>query len=178
VCIYQFNYITTRWLHSKFTLSFNTVTTGWMTRGLIPCKVIFLLSETSRLALGPTQSPIQWAPGMKSSLFSDVTYRLLVVIYRRFGTTYRSHLQELSRNVDGYQSTLCNVLEERRSHLHLEGRLKSRYWGSFLGVKRPGRKVNHSPPSSSGLKHEWNHTCTPLTRCYDVVKDKVTCFLP
>jgi len=51
--------------------------------------MIFLFSKKSRPAVGPTQSPIQWAPGMKSSLFSDVTHRILVIIYRRFGTTYR-----------------------------------------------------------------------------------------
>ena len=30
---------------------------------------------------------------LKSSLFGDVTQRTFVVSYRRFGTTYRSHLQ-------------------------------------------------------------------------------------
>jgi hypothetical protein len=33
----------------------------------------------------------------RSSLFCDVTLRRLVVTCRRFGTTYRSHLQESSR---------------------------------------------------------------------------------
>jgi hypothetical protein len=26
------------------------------------------------------------------------------------------------------------------------------YWGSFLGVKRPGRETDHSPPSSAEVK--------------------------
>jgi len=30
---------------------------------------------------------------LRSSLFWDATQRRLVVTYRRFGTTYRSHLQ-------------------------------------------------------------------------------------
>jgi len=32
-------------------------------------------------------------PQRKSSFFWDVTQRWQVVMYRRFGTTYRSHLQ-------------------------------------------------------------------------------------
>jgi hypothetical protein len=40
-----------------------------------------------------------------------------------------SHIQRtymLYRNVDNYQSALCNISEERRSHLHRGGSLKSR----------------------------------------------------
>jgi len=40
-----------------------------------------------------------------------------------------SHIQGpdmLFRNVDNYQSTLRNISEERRSHLHRGGSLKSR----------------------------------------------------
>jgi hypothetical protein len=29
-----------------------------------------------------------------------------------------------------------------------------------LGVKRPGREVNHSPPSSAEVKNEWSYTST------------------
>jgi hypothetical protein len=73
-----------------------------------------------------------------SSLFWDVTQRRLVISYRRFGTTYRFHLQRsskprflldylthedgsdrLSRNVGNYQSTLRNIPEERRSDMNL-----------------------------------------------------------
>jgi hypothetical protein len=40
---------------------------GWMDGwGLIPGGGIFVFSTTSRLALGPTQSPIQWVPGALS----------------------------------------------------------------------------------------------------------------
>jgi len=47
--------------------------------------------------------------------------------YRCFGTSYLSHLQESSSpvNVGNYQSTLRNIPEERRSHLHRGGSLKS-----------------------------------------------------
>jgi hypothetical protein len=30
-----------------------------------------------------------------------------------------------------------------------------------LGVKRPGREADHSPPSSAELKTEWSYTSTP-----------------
>ena len=78
------------------------------------------------------------------SLFRYVTQRRLVISYRRFGTNYRSHLQGstcprslnsltledktkgLSRNVDDYWSTLRNIPEERRCHLHRGGGLKAR----------------------------------------------------
>ena len=32
------------------------------------------------------------------------------------------------------------------------------YWGSPPGVKRPERKVNHSPPSTAQAKNEWSRT--------------------
>jgi len=32
------------------------------------------------------------------------------------------------------------------------------YWGSPPGVKRPERKVNHSPPSTIEVKNEWSST--------------------
>jgi hypothetical protein len=34
--------------------------------------------------------------------------------------------------------------------------------GSFLGVKRPGRGADHSPPSSAGVKKEYIYTSRPL----------------
>jgi len=42
--------------------------------------------------------------------------------FRRFRTTYRSHLQRnlayrLSRNVSNYKSVLCNIPEDRRSRI-------------------------------------------------------------
>jgi hypothetical protein len=56
---------------------------------------IFLVARASRLALGPTQPPIQWVPGARS-----------------------------------------------------------------LGVKRPGREADQSPPSSAEDKNSWSYTST------------------
>jgi len=30
-----------------------------------------------------------------------------------------------------------------------------------MGVKRPGRESNHSPPSSAEVNNAWNYTSTP-----------------
>jgi hypothetical protein len=38
-----------------------------------------------------------------------------------------------------------------------------------LGVKRPGRQADHSPPSSAKVKNAWNYTSTPQIRLHGVV---------
>jgi len=54
--------------------------------------------------------------------FSDFTQGKMVNSHRRFGTTYRSRL---SKSQTVYPSTLRNIPEERRSHLHRGGSPKS-----------------------------------------------------
>jgi hypothetical protein len=68
--------------------------------------VLFLQLKltASRLALGPTQPPIQWVPGALS-----------------------------------------------------------------LGVKRPEREADHSPPSSAEVKNAWSYTTTLPIRLHGVV---------
>jgi hypothetical protein len=34
--------------------------------------------------------------------------------------------------------------------------------GSFPGVKRPGREVDHSPPTNAEVKTVWIYTFTPI----------------
>jgi hypothetical protein len=38
-----------------------------------------------------------------------------------------------------------------------------------LGVKRPGRKADHSPPSSAEVKNTWSYTSSPRIRLHGVV---------
>jgi hypothetical protein len=38
-----------------------------------------------------------------------------------------------------------------------------------LGIKRPGREADHSPPSSSEVKNVWSYTSTPPIRLHGVV---------
>jgi hypothetical protein len=45
----------------------------------------------------------------------------------------------------------------------------SSYPGSFLGVKRPGRDADHSPPSSAEVEKAWRYTSTPPIRLHAVV---------
>jgi hypothetical protein len=52
----------------------------------------------------------------------------------------------------------------------------------YLGVKRPGRKADHSPPSSAEVKNALSYTSTPqyVFKVWCLVKhrDKFTCTLP
>jgi hypothetical protein len=63
---------------------------------------------------------------MRSALFWGITQRRLLILYRRFGTAYRSHLQRTSwplkmgptrpeTSVKDYHSTLRYTPEKRRS---------------------------------------------------------------
>jgi len=85
------------------------------------------------------------------SLFWDLTQHRMVVCYRRFGTTYRSHLRGPSSysswtvwflkmcpigcpktSVTNYQSALSNTLEGRMSHIRDSASLDSRIGLSFF----------------------------------------------
>jgi hypothetical protein len=42
--------------------------------------------------------------------------------------------------------------------------------GAFsLGIKRPGREDDHSPPFSAEVKNTWGYTSTPTVRLHGVV---------
>jgi len=40
--------------------------------------------------------------------------------------------------------------------------LFSGYYCHFIGIKWPGRDVNHSPTSCAEIKNEWSYTSTPI----------------
>jgi len=42
----------------------------------------------------------------------------------------------------------------------------------FLGIKWPGREVDHSPPSSGEVKNKWSFTCTLPVSLYDVHREE------
>jgi hypothetical protein len=114
---------------------------------------------------------------MRSALFCYITQRWVVVLYRRFGTTYWSLLQgwrsprRLSSwtswpivhpetSVQKYHSTLRNVPEERRSYLHRGESLKPRlilciplclYCYSILYSSYIGFLVNFAAGYGSGI---------------------------
>jgi hypothetical protein len=59
---------------------------------------------------------------MRSALFWDITWRIVVIPYRRFGTTFRAP----ETSVSDCHYTLRNIREERRFHLLRGGSLKLR----------------------------------------------------
>jgi hypothetical protein len=40
---------------------------------------------------------------------------------------------------------------------------------SSVGVKRPGREADHSPPSNPEVKNAWTYTFTPPIRLHSLV---------
>jgi hypothetical protein len=86
-----------------------------------------------------------WLHGINSDIINPdlrsfgITQRRVAILYRRFGTKYRSHLQGswTSRalkigptrcpetTVKDYHSTLRNIPKERRCHQHRGGSLES-----------------------------------------------------
>lgn len=88
-----------------------------------------------------------------SSVFWDVMQRILVVVYRNFGTASRSHSQTPKRctawsmkrapmpetSVNKYPHTLRNILEQRRPQLYRGKRLK------FCTVKKAQTRILKSP---------------------------------
>jgi len=49
---------------------------------------------------------------------------------------------------------------------------------SFPGLKRPGRAVDHSSPSSAKVKNELSYSFTPPTRLHGVDMDNLTSYYP
>jgi hypothetical protein len=67
-------------------------------------------------------------------------------------------------------------MEPEMSHIHLligSGAHPPFYpvgtRGSFLGIKLPGRKADHSPLSSAEFKNAWSYTSPPPIRLHGVV---------
>jgi len=56
-----------QWEGSEQLIQYNDYTTRWTTGVRFPVGAIFLFATTSRSALGPTKSPIQWLPWILSS---------------------------------------------------------------------------------------------------------------
>jgi hypothetical protein len=102
---------------------------------------------------------------MRSLLFWDVTQHRLVVSYRRFGTTYRSHLQGSSLTLEygtdscpetsviNKKSMLYNVPKEQRS-------ANSTYHQWAAEVHTSQRSITYSNPSLlAGKFHMRGITC-------------------
>jgi len=66
------------------------------------CHVDWRPTGDFEMGLGQICKCKKWI-NLRSSLFWDVTHRRLVVIYRRFGTTYMSSLQESASRLDRWR---------------------------------------------------------------------------
>jgi hypothetical protein len=124
---------------------------------------------------------------MMNNILRDMTPCSLVDIDLHFGETYRLYSQSrreknsLSYPEDGSVVGIDWLLAGRlRSRSSSPGEVKifsspnrpDRLWGPpnvlstgyrffFLGVKRPGREADNSPPTSDEVKKMWIHTSTP-----------------
>jgi hypothetical protein len=67
---------------------------------------------------------------MQSAIFWDITQRIVIFPYRRFGTTYRSHLQR-SRNFDLELPPYSTYVPEDRRSLQVK-RCESKVESTFL----------------------------------------------
>jgi hypothetical protein len=92
----------------------------------------------------PTNNPAEKEANeqMTSAPFWDIAQCWVVMLYRRLATNYQSHFHEedfvsLEDGTDrfsikNHHSTLSNIPQEHRSHLHRGGTLKSRIDKKFL----------------------------------------------
>ena len=116
-----------------------------------------------------------------SAFFWDITQRWVVVVYRRFGTTCRPHLQGSwtswplkmgpigchETSVQNYHSALRNIPDECRSDLHCGGSLRSQQPYCCCSPSLPRTvprihfaAVNNCSPMACGfrafcIKHCW-----------------------
>ena len=68
---------------------------------------------------------------------------------------------------------MCNIKEERRSHMRGGGSPKSSTGGSFLRVKRPEYDVG-SRSSYTEVKNELSYNCKTRMRLHHVDSDNFT----
>jgi uncharacterized membrane protein YbaN (DUF454 family) len=123
---------------------------------------------------------------MKSVVFWVITRRCAVIIYRRFGTTYRSHLHGSrfqdsyleswpvkmgpircpETSVNNYHTTPCNNPEDQRFHQHRGGSLKSKFYACLKSVFR-----DRILTRDCGLLVHQIWTCVINSHLWDMLKD-------
>jgi hypothetical protein len=161
--------------------------------------VIFLFTTSSRLALRPTQSPMQWVPGTLSlglkrpgreannSILSSAEvknawgytsipqYALMAwcsVKKQRTGTTLPLLFYPIGVLEFHSRRRLGIPVFSTASGTALGSTQPPIQWvpGALsLGVKRPGREADHSPPSNAEVKECWSNTSTSPIRLHGAV---------
>jgi hypothetical protein len=106
----------------------------------------------------------------------------VVVGYQRFGSPCCLHLQgevTLMMEAAWTLGIFLFTIVSRRALGPTQPPVQWVPGALSLGVKRPGREADHSPPSSAEVKNAWNYTATPLIRLHGVVlKKSAGKFLP
>jgi hypothetical protein len=126
---------------------------------------MFLFDTVSRPALGPTQPPIQWVPGVLSLGVKrpavKLTTHLHIVSRSKNEWSYTSTPQYvfmawyLVKHRDNITFTCVQVPSGPGLHVPLLPYL------IFVGVKQPAREADYSPSSSVEVKKAWSFTFTP-----------------
>jgi len=91
---------------------------------------------------------------MRTALFWVITQRIVVIFYRRFGTTYRYHLQ-------GSTIPLPPPKKVRSSHLLSDRSLKSHLGGFVVLPSCCSCNRNHNPCQSAPMIYEGKHVAKP-----------------
>jgi hypothetical protein len=106
-----------------------------------PWRTVYWMLHRTKLSFTGFICFWEQEPKMRTALFWVITQRIVVIYYRRFGTTYRTHPQGSrihswtlrmgpigypERSVRNYHYSLRYNPEERSSQLLRGGRLKSR----------------------------------------------------
>jgi len=65
---------------------------------------------------------------------------------------------------------MFRITEDPSSGSLVQPKIYKKLWGppnlvlnGYLGVKWPGREVQHSPPSNAEVKNKWSHVTMPST---------------
>jgi hypothetical protein len=106
----------------------------------------------SRSVRGGEEKNSQHLPGLEPPIIQPVAQR---------STTELSRYLSLERQDLGSEATFCFIFNSDSYPMGTGG--------SFLGVKRPGREADHSPPSSVEVKNAWRYISTPHIRLHDMV---------
>jgi hypothetical protein len=102
--------------------------------------------------------------GLDAAAKRNIPSLLLSGIEYRPSGAYRNHYTDWATSAHiKYRVSFVN---EHAPHSYIERQM---FFHHSLGVKRPGREADHSPPSSPEVKNTWSSTSTHRIRLHGVV---------
>jgi hypothetical protein len=130
---------------------------------------IFLYTTASRTALGPTQPPIQWVPG----LFPSTMCRGQRMSGAINPLTQYAFMAWCSVKAQGqiylFTFTFTFTSASRPAPWPTQPPIQWVPGALSLGLKRPGREANHSLPSNADVKNSWSYSYTHTIRLHGVM---------